>query len=148
MISTNSDKKAQVIERHNRTIKNKIGRLFESRNSYRYIDKLQDLVNNYNNTVQSTIKMKPIDAIKRENYDLLLNSCYKKFPNKYNNLKYEVGDVVYLSAFTKEITGKWTRELFKISKITDSIPITNNIVDLNNESNRGHILQRRITKNR
>ena len=30
---------------------------------------------------------------------------------------------IYLSAFTKGITGKWTRELFKISKINDTKPM-------------------------
>ena len=72
-----------------------------------------------------------------ENCDLLINNYCKNFPNKINSIKYEVGDVVripiYLSAFTKEITGKWTRELFKISKINDTKPITYNIVDLNNK---------------
>ena len=41
--------------------------MFDVQNNFRYIDKLQDLVNNYNNTIHKTIKMKPIDAIKPEN---------------------------------------------------------------------------------
>ena len=80
MFSTNSDKKAQIIERFNRTLKLRMGKLFDSQNSFRYIDKLQNLVNNYNNTIHTTIKMKPIDAIKPENYDLLINNYYNNFP--------------------------------------------------------------------
>ena len=142
MFRTNSDKKAQIIERFNRTLKLRMGKLFDSQNSFRYIDRLQDLVNNYNNTIHTTIKMKPIDAIKPENYDLLINNYYENYENKINEkIKFEVGDVVripiYLSTFTKEITSKWTRELFKISKINDTKPITYNIVDLNNESIEG-----------
>ena len=143
LFSTNSDKKAQIINRFNRTLKLKMGELFESQNSFKYIDRLQDLVNNYNNTIHTIIKMKPIDAIKPENYDLLINNYYENYENKIINKIFEVGDVVripiYLSAFTKEITGKWTRELFKISKINETKPITYNIVDLN-------FLCRRITK--
>ena len=87
-----------------------MGKLFDSQNIFRYIDKLDDLVKNYNNTVHTTIKMKPVDAIKSENYDLLINNYYENYENKINNKLFEVGDVVripiYLSAFTKEITGK------------------------------------------
>ena len=65
-------------------------------------------------------------------------------------MKYEVGDVVripiYLSAFTKEITGKWTRELFKISKINDTKPTTYNIVDLNNEPIEGTFYAEELQK--
>ena len=102
--------------------------LFDSQNSFRYIDKLQNVVNNSNSTIQTIIKIKPLDAIKPENYDLLINNYYNNFRIEINSIKYEVGDIVripiYLSAFTKEITGKWTRELFNISKINDTKPIT------------------------
>ena len=117
MFSTNSDKKPQIIERFNRTLKLRMGKLFDSQNSFRYIDKLQKLANNYNNTIHTIIKMKPIDVIKPENYDLLINNYYNNFPIEITSVKYEVGDVVripiYLSVFSKENIGKWTRELFK-----------------------------------
>jgi hypothetical protein len=81
MFSTNSDKKAQVVERFNRTLKLRMGKLFDAQNSFRYVDKLPDLVNNYNTTVHSTIKMKPVDAIKPENYDKLMTNYYANFPD-------------------------------------------------------------------
>jgi glycosylphosphatidylinositol transamidase (GPIT) subunit GPI8 len=87
MFSTNSDKKAQVVERFNRTLKLRMGKLFDAQNSFRYVDKLQDLVNNYNNTVHSTIKMKPVDAIKPENYDKLMTNYYANFPNSALKVK-------------------------------------------------------------
>ena len=150
MFSTNSDKKAQIVERFNRTLKLRMGKLFDAQNSFRYIDKLQDLVNNYNNTIHSTINMKPIDAIKSENYDLLINNYYRNFPYKNNKIKFEVGDVVkipiYLSTFTKEMTGKWTRELFKISKVNNTIPITYNLIDLNNEPIEGTFYAEELQK--
>ena len=31
------------------------------------------------------------------------------------------------------MVGKWTRELFKISKVNNTYPITYNLIDLNNE---------------
>ena len=35
--------------------------------------------------------MKPIDAIKPENYDLLINNYYKNYSIEINSIKYEVG---------------------------------------------------------
>ena len=150
MFSTNSDKKAQIVERFNRTLKLRMGKLFDAQNSFRYIDKLQDLVDNYNNTIHSTIKMKPIDAIKPENYNILIDNYYKNFSNKNNNIKFEIGDIVkipiYLSTFTKEMTGKWTRELFKISKINNTIPVTYNLVDLKDEPIEGTFYTEELQK--
>ena len=150
MFSTNSDKKALLIKRFNKTLKLRIGKLFDANNSFRYIDKLQDFENNYNNTIHSTIKMRPIDAIKPENYDLLINNYFNNYPNKNNKIKFKVGNIVripiYLSAFTKEITGKWTRELFKISKVIDTKPLTYNTVDLNNEPIEGTFYTEELQK--
>jgi hypothetical protein len=149
MFSTNSDKKAQIVERFNRTLRLRMGKLIDAQNSLRYIDKLQDLVDNYNNTIHSTIKLKPVDAVKPENYDLLISNYYKNFPIN-NKIKYEVGDVVripiYLAAFTKEMTGKWSRELFKISKINNTLPVTYNIADLNNEPIKGTFYAEELQK--
>jgi len=149
MFSTNSDKKAQIVERFNRTLRLRMGKLIDAQNSFRYIDNLQDLVDNYNNTIHSTIKLKPVDAIKPENYDLLIANYYKNFPIN-NKTTFEVGDVVkipkYLSIFTKEMTGKWTRELFKISKINNTIPVTYNLVDLKDEPIEGTFYTEELQK--
>ena len=48
-----------------------------------YIDKLDDIVNEYNNTYQRTIKMKPVD-VKDNIYILILK---KKLMMKIQNLK-------------------------------------------------------------
>ena len=53
-------------------MKLRMDKLFDSQNSFRYVDKLDDLVKNYNNKVHGTIKMKPVVAIKSKNYDLLI----------------------------------------------------------------------------
>ena len=151
MFSTNSDKKAQVVERFNRTLKLRMGKLFDAQNSFRYVDKLENLVSNYNNTVHSTIKMKPVDAIKPENYNRLMNNYYASGgSNGTNQIKFEVGDVVkipiYLSTFTKEMTGKWTRELFKVSKMNETVPVTYNLIDLNNEPIEGTFYAEELQK--
>ena len=62
MYSTHDEGKFVVAERFIRTIKNKIYRYMTSISRYMYIDRIDDIVNEYNNTYHRTIKMKPIDV--------------------------------------------------------------------------------------
>ena len=59
-----------------------------------YIDKLDDIVNEYNNTCHRTIKMKPVDVIN----NACINSM-KLLSNKKVNDKDQVGDHVRISKF-------------------------------------------------
>ena len=62
MYSTHNEGKSAVAERFIRTLKNKIHKYITSISKNVYIDKLDDIVNKYNNTYHSTIKMKPVDV--------------------------------------------------------------------------------------
>jgi len=150
MFSTKSDKKASIVERFNRTLKLRMGKFIDAQNSVRYIDSLDDLVKNYNNTVHSTIKMTPVDARKPENYNTLLDNYYNYNKVTKSKIKFQIGDIVkipiYLTAFTKEMVGKWTRELFKVSKINKTMPVTYNLVDLNDEPIEGTFYNEELQK--
>ena len=63
-----------------------------------YIDKLDDVVNKYNNTNHSTIKMKPADV----NSSTYINFTIE---NNKDKQKFEVGDHVRISKY-KNIFGK------------------------------------------
>ena len=60
--STHNQQKSVVAERFIRTLKNKIDNYMTSISKNVYIDKLDDIVNKYNNTYHSTIKTKPADV--------------------------------------------------------------------------------------
>ena len=62
MYSIHNDGKSFVAERLIRTLKAKIFKYMTSTSKNVYIDKLDDMVNEYNNTYQWTIKMKPVDV--------------------------------------------------------------------------------------
>ena len=62
MFSTHNEGKSVVAKRFIRTLKNKIYHYMTSISKNVYIDKLNDIVNKYNNTYHSTIKMKPVDG--------------------------------------------------------------------------------------
>ena len=67
MNSTHSEGNSVVAERFIKTLKRKIYKYMTSISKNVYIDKLDDIVNEYNNTYQRTIKMKPVD-VKSGNY--------------------------------------------------------------------------------
>ena len=62
MHSTHNKGKSVVPERFIRTLKNKIYKYMTSISENGYIDKLHDIVNEYNNTYHRTIKIKPTDV--------------------------------------------------------------------------------------
>ena len=84
-----------------------------------YVDVLGDIVNKYNNTVQKTIKVKPID-ITDDSFAEYNEESNKKDP------KFKVGDHVtiskYKNIFAKEYAPNWSEEVFVINKITIQFP--------------------------
>ena len=62
MYSTHNEGKSVVAERFIRTLKTKINKYMTSISKNVCINKLDDIVNEYNNTYDTTIKMKPVDA--------------------------------------------------------------------------------------
>ena len=63
--TSNSDKKAAVVERFNRTIKSRIWTYFTAHQSRRYIDVLPKLLGSYNNTYHRSIGRAPNQVRKR-----------------------------------------------------------------------------------
>ena len=83
-----------------------------------YIDKLDDIVNKYNNTYHKTSKMKPTDV---------KPSMYIDF-NKENNKEgptFKVGDHVriskYKNIFAKGYIPNWSEEVFVIQKVKNTV---------------------------
>ena len=118
MYSTHNERKSVVAERCITTIKNKIYKHMTSISKNVYIDKLDDIVNEYNNTKHRTTKMKPIDV---------KDDTYIDFGKEVNDNgpKFKVGDHVriskYKNIFAKGYTPNWAKEIFIIKKIKKRI---------------------------
>ena len=76
MYSTFNEGKAVVIERFNRTLKNKMYKYFTANDTYKYVDILPDLINEYNNHKHSTIKMTLTEASMKYNEKIIQNDVY------------------------------------------------------------------------
>ena len=93
-----------------------------------YINKLDDIVKEYNNKYHTSIKIKPVDVKDKTYID------FKKETND-KNPKFKVGDHVRISKckniFAKGYMPNWSEEIFVIKKIKNTVPWTYVINDLN-----------------
>ena len=143
MYSINNEEKSVVAERFIKILKNKIYKYMTSVSKNVYIDKLDDIVEEYNNTYHRTIEMKPID-----NKD----NAYINFEKEFNNKdsKFKIGDHVriskYKTIFAKGHMPNWSEEVFIISKIKNTVPWTYVINDLNDEEIIGTFYEKELQK--
>ena len=143
MYSTHNQGKSGVAERFIRTLKSKIYKYITSISKNVYIDKLDDIVNEYNNTYHTTIKMEPID-VKDNTY---INTD-KKINNK--DPKFKVGDCAriskYKNIFAKGYTINWSEGVFVIKKVKNTVLWTYIINDLNGEEITGTFYEKELQK--
>ena len=114
MYSTHNKGKSVVAERFIRTLNSKIYKYMTSLSKNVYIDKLDNIVDEYNNTYHTTIKIKPVDV---------KDNTYINIDKEINDksLKFKVDDHVriskYKNIFAKYYTPNWSEEVFVIKKL-------------------------------
>ena len=143
MYSKYNEGKSVVAERFIRTLKNKLYKHMTATGKNVYYDVLDDVVNKYNNTKHSTIKIKPIDFgdnNKREYID----------EHNEKDSKFKVGDRVrisrYKNIFAKGYAPNRSSEIFIVDKINDTVPYTYNLKDLNDEEIIGSFYDKELQK--
>ena len=139
MYSTHNEGKSVVAERFIKTLKSKIYKYMTSISKNVYNDKLDDIVDEYNNTYHTTIKMKPVD-VKDNTY---INPS-KEIP------KFKVSDRVriskYKNTFAKGYIPNWSEEVFVIKKVKNTIRWTYVINDLNGEEIIGTFYEKELKR--
>ena len=96
--------------------------MFSANNNTVYWDKLDKLVDDYNNRKHSSIKMSPTEASKKEN------------------------EKQVFAVFDKGYTPNWTEEVFVIDKVNSTKPVTYNVVDLLGEKVEGSFYEKELQK--
>ena len=128
MYLIHNEGKSVDAERFIRTLKTKIYKYMAWISKNVYINKLDDVLVEYNNTHQRTIKIKPADVKDNKYFD------FKKEVND-RDPKFKVGDHVmiskYKNIFAKACTSNWPEEVFVIKKAENTVPWTYVINDLN-----------------
>ena len=114
MYSIHNEGKSVVAERFIRTLKTKIYRYMTSISKKVYSNKLDDIVNGYNNIYHRITKMKPADV---------KDNTYINFIKEANDKdhKFKVGDHVriskYKNIFAKGYTPNWSEEVSVIKRL-------------------------------
>ena len=143
MYSTYNEGKSVVAERFIRKLKNKLYKHMVATGKNVYYDVLDDIVNKYNDTKHSTIKMKPI-YVKDNNKRVYIDEHNEK------DSRFKVGDGIRISKFknifAKGYTPNWSKEIFIVDKINDTVPYTYNLKDLNDEEIIGSFCDRELQK--
>ena len=149
--TTKNETKCSVVERFNRTLKSKMWKYFTFKNSHVYLNVLPKLVSSYNNTVHSSIKMKPKN-VDIYNQHVVLENLYGKslhaVPTAVTELK--IGDNVRISkkkhTFAKGYEGNWSYEIFTIVKVINRIPLMFVIKDFDGKEIEGVFYSKELQK--
>lgn len=154
-----SIKKASIVERVQRTLRNRLGKIWEQRGNHQWIDVLPDITESYNNSIHRSIGMKPND-VGPEHHQLIYNRLYPR-PTPAQVLKdnkearritkhLHVGDYVrmleYRKKFRKESDQAWSSQVYRIRHVIRSNPITFQIEDLDGEPIKGGFYFRQLIK--
>ena len=128
LYASQSDQKASLAERFNRTLKTKMFRYFTHNNTKNYIDVLPDLVKSYNHRVHRSIGMAPADVNKKHE-SMLWEKMYRD-QMRYAEPKYhfQLGDLVRIAkkpeTFGKSYKPLWSEEIFTVKRRRPTVPVT------------------------
>lgn len=147
--STYSIMKASIVERFIRTIKNWLWQRFSYIGSYKWIGtELSNIMSRYNNKVHRTIGVAPV-TVTHDNANALLSTVYNHIKIR-SKAKYVPGDYVriskYKSAFAKGYTGNWSSEIFQVSKVKNTNPVTYELQDENKQPILGGFYEEELQK--
>lgn len=121
LFSVFSDVKCALVERFNRTLKDKMYKYFTYNGTYNWIDVLSKLISSYNSSIHSTINIAPKDVGKSNETNIWLYQ-YKDL-KKGIRQKYNIGDKVriskYRKVFDRGFTTNWTNESFEIYAVNN-----------------------------
>ena len=146
--STNSDRKAAIVERFNRTLKTAMWKYFYGKGTYKWVDVLDEFKKNYNQTKHSRILMKPAD-VNKSNKDQVFVTLYGYELGDFPLPKFRIGDTVriskYKNIFKKCYEANFTEEIFKVVKVFRGDPNMYDIEDHEGEPITGKFYEEELS---
>ena len=121
---TTGPKKNSMVERFNRTLKERIERYFTEFDTKTWIDILADFSNNINHSINRTIGMRPVD-VNLDNADKIRLKIYPDKGKKVRCDKILVNDRVRMvlpkQVFDKGYRQAWSDEIYTVVRIEKSM---------------------------
>ena len=152
LYSTENEEKSSVVERFNRTIKQKMWKMFSANNNTVYFDKIDELLKNYNSSFHRSVQMSPVAASDITNTHQVFANLYSdEIYKQVKKPKFRIGDKVRISKYKRKLFGKgftpnWTEEIFVINQILNTKPVTYRVVDLQGETVTGSFYEPELQK--
>jgi len=151
LYSTENEEKYSIVERWNRTMNEKMLKYFTANSTRKYVDILDKVVDRYNNTVHSSIGMTPKEATETKNEVKVWRNLYGNYtPQNHMTPKLKVSDKVRITRkkgiSEKGYTARWNEEVFTVSEVRYTGPITYRIVGYNNEDSKGSFYEQELQK--
>jgi hypothetical protein len=145
--STHGDHKAAVIERFNRTLKTNMWKEFTKKNTRRWVDNLHNLLDTYNNKIHKSLNGKtPSEVFSAKEPEPEYHEWIKPQKDK----GFDVGDRVRISrkkgVFEKGFHDNWSREIFTITHVLKTDPVTYKLKDGLGENIEGSFYSNEIQK--
>ena len=123
---------------------------FSADNTRKFVDVLDLLIDQCNNTIHSSIKMTPKEASCKVHENKVWRNLYPELGGKTLTPKFSIGDSIRITkkkkAFDKGYIQRWTEEIFKISKIQLTISVTYKITNYNGEKIQGSFHEQELQK--
>lgn len=121
---TSGPKKNSMVERYNRTLKERLERVFTETGQKRWIDFLDDFVVNINNSINRTIGIRPVD-VSLDNAQKLWKKIYPDANKIPKCSAIEINDRVRVALekgiFAKGYHQNWSEDIYTVSRIIESM---------------------------
>jgi hypothetical protein len=145
--SVYSQYKAALVERFNRTLRERLAKYFVAQGNKKWVQVLPKLIVAYNHTVHKSIGVRPVDVSSDVAFNLWSKQNKIIKPKKP---KYKVGEYVRISRlkaspFNKNFDHNWSDEVFQIVKVdTNTSPVMYRIKDYENEEIQGKFYEQEL----
>ena len=112
---------------------------------------MDGLVDRYNNSKHSSIKMTPVEASEKSNERKVFSNLYgEDIYSEISKPKLKLGDSVRITKkktiIDKGYTPRWTEEVFTVSQVQHTDPPTYKITDDNGEEIQGSFYEQELQK--
>ena len=117
-----------------------------------YVDKIDELLKNYNSSFHRSVQMSPVATSDIKNTPQVFANLYSdEIYKQVKKPKFRIGHRVRISKykrklFNKGFTPNWTEEIFVIDDILNTKPVTYRLVDLQGETVTGSFFEPELQK--
>lgn len=146
---TNQELKAQMVERFNRTLRNKIAKHIFAKDNLRFAPHISDFIDSYNNSVHSSLKKFTPNQVNKSNEAEVRKILYQEyFDKKKKPHKFEIGQrvrpIIKRDRY-KKMEKQFKEDVFVVTDKVESDPPTYQLKkESNNTAVKGVFYQRQL----